>query len=196
MAKLKSFMVLNKALGTVSPQAFTVLYYICNNLNLNNTTRAEFDRYDIARRLGLIYDGIRSTKKQLDKITKWIEELEEKGFVKRDVIFDKSTGKRTLFCAITEQFITSFEHTSVPKNDERVPKTGVTIKHIKQESIESKQSTENSQRKQKVPDEESLAEYRRRMRLELAEDEENDDAEEVHLYEAPAPYHNAEGLPF
>ena len=193
MAKLKSFIVLNKALGTVSPQAFTVLYYICNNLNLNNTTRAEFDRYDIARRLGLIYDGIRSTKKQLDKITKWIEELEEKGFVKRDVIFDKSTGKRTLFCAITEQFITSFEHTSVPKNDEKVPKTGVTIKHIKQESIESKQSTESSQRK-KAPDEESLEEYLKRTQgVGIEEDE---DPEDVHFYETPAPYHNADGLPF
>jgi hypothetical protein len=82
---------------------------------------------------------------------------------------------------------------------ENEQKSGVTRKHIKQENIESKQSTESSEKseskqKQKAPDEESLADYRRRMKMELPEDEENDNAEVVHLYETPARYDD--GLPF
>lgn len=196
---VNTFHALNNALDAVSDQAFKVLYHICNNLNLNNATRIEIDRYDIARRLGKIYDGMKpgTVKNHLDKITEVTDELVEKGFIKKDVIYNKATGKRTAFYSIGDEFLRKTGQTSSQKSCENEQKSGVTKKHIKQESIESKQSTESSEKsesKQKAPDEESLAAYRRRMKLALPEDEENDNAEVVHLFEAQSPY--GDGLPF
>ena len=76
MNTFKTNKVLNAALGKVSGDAFRVLYFIIGNLRLHNTTRAEIQRVSIAVRLGLWDDESgKQMKKQLDKITKYTDEL-------------------------------------------------------------------------------------------------------------------------
>lgn len=127
MKAFKSNKVLNAALGKVSGDAFRVLFFILGNLRLHNTTRAEIERVSIAVRLGLWDDESgKQMKKQLDKITKYTDELVEKGFLIKDVIFDRSIGKRKTLYAIPDAFLEKKENTDMPKLNENVPKMGVT----------------------------------------------------------------------
>lgn len=106
MKTFNSFKVLNKALGEVSSDAFRVLYYICNNLKINKTIRTDIDRIDIAVRLGVWYDGCgKRLDKQLKNITTWTDELVDKGFIKKDVIYDRTMNRRTVFYAISDTFV-------------------------------------------------------------------------------------------
>lgn len=137
MKTFNSFKVLNKALGEVSSDAFRVLYYICNNLKINKTTRGEIERIDIVLRLKMWDEEngtTRQLKSRLDDITKCTNELEEKNFLVKDVIYDKTTGKRKTFYAIPERFLET-ETTSVGKNTEaKRQKTWVTNKGPKCQS--------------------------------------------------------------
>lgn len=135
MNTFKSNKVLNAALGKVSGDAFMVLYFIIGNLKLHNTTRAEIERVSIAVRLGLWDDESgKQMKKQLDKITKYTDELVEKGFLVKDVIFDRSTGKRKTFYAIPDAFLEQKVNTDMLKLNENVPKKGVTKQYNKYNS--------------------------------------------------------------
>ena len=131
MKTFNSFKVLNMALGEVSSDAFRVLYYICNNLKLNNTTRGEIDRIKIVLRLKMWDEEngtTRQLKSRLDGITKCTNELEQKNFLVKDVIYDKTTAKRKTFYAIPERFLEN-ETTSVGQNTEaKRQKTWVTKK--------------------------------------------------------------------
>lgn len=133
----KPFKVLNAALGEVTPLAHNVLYYICNNLKLNNTTRGEIERIKIVLRLKMWDEEngtTRQLKSRLDDITKCTNELEEKNFLVKDVIYDKTTGKRKTFYAIPERFLET-ETTSVGQNTEvKRQKTWVTNKGPKCQS--------------------------------------------------------------
>lgn len=132
MKSFKSNKVLNAALGKVSGDAFRVLYFIIGNLKLHNTNRAEIARVSIAVRLGLWDDESgRKLKKQLDKITKYTDELEEKGFLVKDVIFDGSTGKRKTIYAVPDAFFEQKVNTDMQKLNENVPKKGVTKQYNK-----------------------------------------------------------------
>lgn len=153
----KPFRLLNAALGEVSPLSHNVLYYICNNLKLNNTTRAEIERIKIVLRLKM-WDEDTGTTRQLkncmDKITSCTNELEEKGFIVKDVIYDKTKGKRKTFYAIPERFLET-ETTSVGQNSEaKRQKTWVTNKGPKYEKNESIQSNkETKDEKQELSEE-------------------------------------------
>lgn len=131
MKTFNSFKVLNEALGEVSPLAHNVLYYICNNLKINKTTRGEIERIKIVLRLKMWDEEngtTRQLKSRLDDITKCTNELEEKNFLVKDVIYDKTTGKRKTFYAIPERFLET-ETTSVGQNTEaKRQKTWVTKK--------------------------------------------------------------------
>lgn len=138
MKAFKSNKVLNAALGKVSGDAFRVLYFIVGNLRLHNTTRAEIERVSIAVRLGLWEDESgKQMKKQLDKITKYTDELVEKGFMEKDVIFDGSTGKRKTFYAIPDAFLEQKVNTDMPELNENVPKMGVTKQYNKNTKVTS-----------------------------------------------------------
>lgn len=127
MKTIKSNKMLNAALGMVSGDAFRVLYYIIGNLRLHNTTRAEIERVNIAVRLGLWNDESgKQMKRQLDKITLYTDELVEKGFLVKDVFFDRSKGKRKTVYAIPESFLEQKENADVQKLNEKVPKNGAT----------------------------------------------------------------------
>ena len=137
MKTFNSFKVLNKALGEVSSDAFRVLYYICNNLKINKTIRTDIDRIDIVLRLKLWDEDngtTRQLKSRLDDITKCTNELEQKNFLVKDVIYDKTTGKRKTFYAIPERFLET-ETTSDSQNTEaKRQKTWVTKKDQKKQS--------------------------------------------------------------
>ena len=131
MNTFKSYKVLNAALGMsdLSDKAFRILYYICNNLSLNNVTRAEIERVSIAVRLGLWDDESgKQLKKQLDKITKYTDELVEKGLLVKDVIFDRNTCKRKTFYAIPDAFLEQKQNNDGQKLNGNSPKGGVTKK--------------------------------------------------------------------
>lgn len=160
MKTFKPFKVLNAALGEVSPLSFEVLYYILNNFKLYNTTRSEIPRINILLKLKLWdaeVDSQRKLKKKLDDITKCTNELEEKGFLKKDVIYDANSNKRKTFYSVGDEFIDETEQSSVEFEQETVPKRGVykSKKEIKtkKETKETKR-TENSK---ELSDEEILA---------------------------------------
>lgn len=159
MKRFNSFKVLNAALGEVSQLSFEVLYYILNNLNLHNTSRYEIQRINIVLKLKL-WDAETETqrklKKKLDEITNCTNELEAKGFLKKDVIFDTTTKKRKTFYSVGDSFLTETEPTSVQFEQETEPKRGVykRTKELKEKKELNNERTENSK---ELSDEEILS---------------------------------------
>lgn len=138
MKTFKTYKVLNAALENVSGDAFRTLYYICNNLSLNKTIRTEIDRVSIAIKLGLWFDGCsKRLDFQLKKITKYTEELTEKGYLVKDVIFDKTTNKRKVFYAIPDTFVEEQLSNNVQKLNDNCKKTYPTKKDQNNEKIKS-----------------------------------------------------------
>lgn len=139
MKTFNSNKLLNAALGKVSGDAFSVLYFIVGNLRLHNTTRAEIERVSIAVRLGVWDDESgKQMKRQLDKITKYTDELVDKGFLVKDVIFDRSSGKKKTVYAIPEPFLEQEVNAGMQKLNGKEPKSGATKQynlHNKKTSI-------------------------------------------------------------
>ena len=149
MKDFKTFEVLNAALGKVTPEAFKVLYYICNNLKIKKTVRTDIDRIDIAMRLGLWYDGCgKRLDNQLKKITKWTDELQDNGFIKKDVIYDRTTNRRTVYYAISDAFITEQLSKDLQKQNDNCSKTYPTRKRTK--SNKNNESNESTERVEKT----------------------------------------------
>ena len=160
MKTFKTYRVLNAALGEVSPLAHNVLYYICNNLSMQKTTRAEIDRISIAVRLKLWYDGCgKRLDFQLKKITQCTDELVEKGYLLKDVIFDKNTGKRTVFYAIPDTFIEQQVQKDLQNSSNNCKKNYPTKKDQNIQNIQNTQKDQNTHKNYKT-DEDELVEYR------------------------------------
>jgi hypothetical protein len=165
MKRFNSFKVLNAALGEVSQLSFEVLYYILNNLKLHNTSRCEIQRINIVLKLKL-WDAETETqrklKKKLDEITNCTNELEAKGFLKKDVIFDSTTKKRKTFYSVGDSFLTETEPNSVQFEQETEPKKGVykRTKELKEkkELKETKElNNERTENSKELSDEEILS---------------------------------------
>lgn len=156
MKTFKTYRVLNAALGMsdLSDKAFRILYYICNNLSFNNVNRAEIERVSIAVRIGLWDDESgKQLKKQLDKITKYTDELVEKGLLVKDVIFDRNTCKRKTFYAIPESFLEEKLNNDGQKLNGNSPKRGVTKKDQNIQNTKNTQKDQNTHKNSKTDEE-------------------------------------------
>lgn len=154
MKRFNSFKVLNAALGEVSQLSFEVLYYILNNLKLHNTSRCEIQRINIVLKLKL-WDAETETqrklKKKLDEITNCTNELEAKGFLKKDVIFDSTTKKRKTFYSVGDSFLTETE----PKKG--VYKRNKELKEKKELKETKELNNERTENSKELSDEEILS---------------------------------------
>lgn len=141
MKTFKSYRVLNAALGEVSGDAFRVLWFIVGNLSQHKVTRNEISRISIAVRLKMCDDDDtpRKIKRVLDKITLYTNELEDKGFIKKDEIYDRNTGKRKTFYAIAESFLEEKVTNDGQKTGQNLPSDGQKLTKTDQKRGVSKQ---------------------------------------------------------
>ena len=77
----------------VNGDEFKVFFYICNTLNLNKTTEMEINRARIAELAGWWNED--RPKYSMNKVSKITASLVEKGLIKKRILFDKETTKRT-----------------------------------------------------------------------------------------------------
>lgn len=108
---------LNAAIGKVSTDEFALLYVIANNKKLQKEGRVRIYREQIADLLGWLNDE--RPEYGLKKVTKITNSLVEKGWLKKDVVFE-TPQKSVNFYTLCTQKIEQKLPTSAQKIDEKL----------------------------------------------------------------------------
>ena len=106
---------LNEALGKITSDEFVVLYAIANNPRLQKEGRTRIHREVIAEILGWLDDE--RPQYALKKVTKITNSLVEKGWLKKDVVYE-TTQKSVNYYSLSKQKI---EQKTPPSRQKSVP---------------------------------------------------------------------------
>lgn len=87
-----------KAGSKTTSDEFKVLFFICNTLSLNKTNEMKINRARIAELCGWWNED--KPKYSMNKISKITTSLVEKGLLKKNIYFDKTTSERTTFYSL------------------------------------------------------------------------------------------------
>lgn len=116
-----NFDILNHAIGNVSSDEFATLYLIANTLSLKKVGRTRLYREMLADKLGW-YDEERP-QYGLKKITRLTNSLVEKGYLKKDIVYENPTKSVTYYSLntqILEKKLDTSTQKSVPLNNNKI----------------------------------------------------------------------------
>lgn len=109
---------LNEALGKIASDEFVVLYVIANNPRLQKEGRTRIHREVIAEILGWLDDE--RPQYALKKVTKITNSLVEKGWLKKDVVYE-TTQKSVNYYSLSKQKIEQKTPPSKQKIEQNLP---------------------------------------------------------------------------
>lgn len=108
-----NFDVLNHAIGKVSSDEFAALYLIANTLSLKKEGRVRLYREMMADKLGWLDDE--RPQYGLKKVTRITNSLVEKGYLKKDIVFEKPK-KSVTYYTLNSQIVDDKIEVSLQKN--------------------------------------------------------------------------------
>jgi hypothetical protein len=108
-----NFELLNHALGNVNSDEFAALYFIANTISLKKRNRIKLYREMMADNLGWLDE----TRPQygLKKVTRITNSLVEKGYLKKDIVYENPQKSVTYF-SLNTQILDEKLETSVQKS--------------------------------------------------------------------------------
>ena len=115
-----NFEILNHALGKVSSDEFAALYLIANTTSLKKENRVRLYREMMADKLGWLDEN--RPQYGLKKVTRITNALVEKGYLKKDIVFEnpqKSVTYYSLNLQILDDKIEASTQKSVPLNNNK-----------------------------------------------------------------------------
>lgn len=115
---IKFFDLMNEALDKVSSDEFKVLYFMANSPKMKKEGRTKLYRDEIADRLGWLNEDRPEYSRK--KVTNATNALVEKGFLVKDVIYNKETQKRETFYTLPGQKSDKKLTSLVQKSDKKL----------------------------------------------------------------------------
>ncbi len=115
-----NFEILNHALGKVSSDEFAALYFIANTISLNKENRVRLYREPMADKLGWINE--KRPDYGLKKVTRITNSLVEKGYLKKDIVFENPQKSVTYYSLNLQKLDDKIEvsmQKSVPLNNNK-----------------------------------------------------------------------------